>query len=353
MTARAAFGCSCLFCLVGLSASVGLPSTMTAGALTKRPLDQKVHFDDLQSVKISVPHPSHGQVLVKVAGSSVNPVDWKLIESSYAASWSYPHVFGRDCAGMVVSVGEGVSRLKVGDAVWADNAQAEGCYAEYVALNETIVGLAPSKVTLAEAAVLPLVSLTGLEAFQFAGAPWPAKDKTALVLGGSGGTGHVGVQLAKALGASKVITTCGTDHVEFCSMNGADQVIDYHKADWHTVIPARSVDVIYDTVALSGTGNLAYDVLRDGGHFITLLTQGLADSATAAKRPSVKQEFFLTDSSSYRNLDILKELVDAGKLRGHIEATFSLDRVAGAFNHSMGGHTAGKVSVVPATSIIV
>merc|ERR1712217_405982 len=125
-----------------------------------------------------------------------------------------------------------------------DNSQKEGSLAQYVSVDESIVGHAPTKISLQEAATLPLVALTGLEAFTFAKAPWTSAP-TVVVLGGSGGTGHTGIQLAKALGAKKVISTCGTEHVAFCESLGADVVIDYHKDDWHTVIAANSVDVVY------------------------------------------------------------------------------------------------------------
>merc|ERR1712232_883513 len=131
-------------------------------------------------------------------------------------------------------------------------------------------------------------------------------------------------------------------------------VIDYHKADWHTVIPAKSVDVVYDTVAIKGTGDLAYDVLKDGGAFVTLLSDAVASSATAKKRPSIKQESFLLSNIQTSYLNTLKDFVDAGKLNVQIDNTFALSGVAKAVNSSMGGHTAGNISVVPsATEIVV
>jgi NADPH2:quinone reductase len=329
-----------------------VPSTMKAGALTKKPWDMKVHLADIKEVQVSVPVPKSGQVLIEVHGSSVNPVDWKLIESPYSLSWSYPHVFGRDFAGKVVAVGEDVTHLKVGDSVWGDNSQNEGSYAEYVAVDQSIVGMAPSQISLAEAGTLPLVALTGLEAFHFAQAPWQS-GKIVVVLGGSGGTGHTGIQLAKALGASEVIATCGTPHVDFCKSQGADQVIDYHKTDWQDVIAPKSVDVVYDTVAIRGTGDLAFDVLKDEGFFVTLLPDALASKATASKRPSIKQENFMLSQIQTSYLDTLKTFADAGKLRGHIDKTFSISEIAAAFNESMGGHTTGKVSVVPRTTPLV
>lgn len=331
----------------------GADSQMRAGALVKMPIDGKVHIEDLQEVEVPVPDsPVKTQVRVQVAGSSVNPVDWKLIKSDYVKQWSYPHVFGRDCAGTVVEVGPDVTRLKVGDAVWADNSHPEGCYAEYVLLEEAITGLAPTAVPLAHSAVLPLVALTGKQALNFGGLP-AATLSSIVVLGGSGGVGHVTLQIARAWAPdAKIATTCGTRNVDFCKKMGADTVIDYHEANWQDVVPALSADIIFDTVGIPGTAELAYKLLRDGGSFVTI-AGALAPDATAKSRPSVKQHFFLTDSSDYRQLDALKELVDAGKLQPVIGRTFSTAEIAACFNYSMADHSVGKNLVVPSSSVTV
>jgi len=327
--------------------------TMRAGALVKMPMDGHVHLEDLQEVEVPAPgSPSATQVRVQVAGSSVNPVDWKLIKSDRAKQWSYPHVFGRDCAGTVLEVGSGVSRLKVGDAVWADSAHPEGCYGEIVLLEEAITGLAPTTVPLAQAALLPLVALTAKQAFEFGGLP-DATVSTIVVLGGSGGVGHVALQIARAWApAAHIVTTCGTSNLDFCSEMGADTVVDYHTQEWQDVVPALSADIIFDTVGATNAAELAYQVLKDGGSFVTI-AGALASDATAASRPSVNQEFFLTDSSDYRQLDTLKELVDAGKLRPILDETFSFSEIAACFDHSINGHSTGKVSVVPSSTVTV
>jgi len=326
-------------------------STMRAGALVKMPTDGHVHLEDLREVEVPAPgSPSATQVRIQVAGSSVNPVDWKLIKGDYAKHWSYPHVFGRDCSGTVLEVGSGVSRLKVGDAVWADNAHPEGCYGEIVLLEEAITGLAPTKVPLVQAALLPLVSLTAKQAFNFGGLP-DASVSTIVVLGGSGGVGHVALQIARAWAPdARIVTTCGTSHVDFCAEMGADTVVDYHTQEWQDVV--SQADIVFDTVGATNAAELAYQVLKDGGSFVTI-AGALASDATAASRPSVKQEFFLTDSSDYRQLDELKELVDAGKLWPVLDQTFSISEIAACFDHSINGHSTGKVSVVPSSTVTV
>jgi len=312
-----------------------------------------VHLEDLQEVDVPAPGaPAATQVRVQVAGSSVNPVDWKMIKGDRAKQWSYPHVFGSDCAGTVLEVGSGVSRLKVGDAVWADNVRAGGCYGEIVLLEEAKTGLAPTTVPLVEAAVLPLVALTAKQAMNLGGLP-DATVSSIVVLGGSGGVGHVALQIARAWAPdARIATTCGTQNLKFCAEMGADTVIDYHTDNWQDVVPALSADIIFDTVGVPGTAELAYKILKDKGSFMTI-AGGLASDATAASRPSVKQNFFLTDSSDYRQLDTLKELVDAGKLRPILDETFSISEIAACFNYSIAGRTVGKVSVVPSLALTV
>lgn len=121
----------------------------------------------------------------------------------------------------------------------------------------------PQSLSVAEAAALPLVALTGAEGLQWAGAPWK-EPKTVLLLAGGGGTGHTGIQLAKAYGAARVITTCEPEQAALLKELGADQTIDYHTANWYDVLQPGTVDVIYDCVALAGSGEHAYDILATG-----------------------------------------------------------------------------------------
>jgi len=173
--------------------------------------------------------------LVRANASSVNPVDWKILEcgdgggggggggeppatggsggvTGEALPTSFPSPTGWDLAGTVVAVGPGCTRLQPGDRVWADLAPTFGAYAQFVVANESQLGLAPASIPLADAATLPLVGMTTLASYGVTdprgvpAATWRAKPAT-LVLGGTGGCGSVGIQLANALGASAVFAT--------------------------------------------------------------------------------------------------------------------------------------------------
>ena len=204
---------------------------------------------------------------------------------------SFPAVIGMDVAGTVEALGSACHRLHPGDAVWADMALHLGAYAEFVVAKEVNLGLAPTgagKLSLQEAATLPLVSMTGLAALKAAGAPWKSKNATVVVLGASGGCGSAGVQMARAFGASRVVgtTLSGTANDAFVRSLGVDEVIDDDKTDWAKQLGADSVDVVYDTVGASGGAERAMSVLRTGGAFVTI-------AGDLAKKPKagVKQQF--------------------------------------------------------------
>jgi len=329
-----------LLCLWTVSAQ----EKIRASVVVSPTVDKHIHLERIATVDLPRPGLAEGVALVQVAASSVNPCNWKFPFLAPDPSWTYPKVLLNDFAGEVVEVGSGTAcrRLSRGDRVWG---MADGAAAEVVAVPCSNVGSAPSTLSLAEAAVLPLVALTGLQGFRWAGGHDFIVGKTVLVLGGSGGTGHTGIQLAKAFGASKVITTCSSGNIDFVKSMGADEVIDYHSQRWYDVIPERSVDLVYDTVCQDATGDLAYPLLRDGGRFVTLLPGALASSAKASTRPDVRQTFYMLNQTSWEDLDVLHGFAAAGKLRGKISKTYPLDSMRDAFAESIAGHVIGKLAV--------
>mmetsp|Transcript_65018 Transcript_65018/g.89874 ORF Transcript_65018/g.89874 Transcript_65018/m.89874 type:complete len:179 (-) Transcript_65018:54-590(-) len=174
-----------------------------------------------------------------------------------------------------------------------------------------------------------------------AGAPWD-NAPTVLILGGSGGVGHVAIQIARAMGAGKVITTCSPRNFEFVTSLGADETIDYHTMDfWSDEAGLKdSVDFVLDAVGEPGTGNNAMQVLKDNGHYLTLLGK----LATPPK-PTVSQAMCSVSETGTEQLDTLKGLVDEGKLKILIEHTYTMDDVEQAMEASKDGHTTGKIAI--------
>mmetsp|Transcript_66756 Transcript_66756/g.118114 ORF Transcript_66756/g.118114 Transcript_66756/m.118114 type:complete len:362 (-) Transcript_66756:209-1294(-) len=341
-----------LLCLAsGLAAT---PSEMRAAVLTSRPWDLKFHLDKLAVIEKAVPSPGHGEILVKVLASNINPVDHKIVQMA-GMLWTYPHQLGFDLAGVVVEIGPGCSkRLQVGDEVWASDtplssmATTGGTFAEYAAVQEDWLGLKPKSLSMLEAGSMPMVALTGYDSLLWAaGGKQFAESTTVLILGGTGGTGHLGIQLAKAMGAGKVITTCSGSHAAFVKSLGADEVIDYHRENYYEILPSKSVDVVYDCVGQSGTGDHAYGLLKDGGRFITLLQDSKASFSTKLKRPDVKEyaPLCVRGCSRFDRIDDVAALVDGRKLKVHIDEIYDIGSIAQAFNHSFAGHTMGKIAV--------
>ena len=163
--------------LLFVTHGTSLPTTMRA--VVARGTADAGNFSQVEYVtNWPVPSFTSSQVLIQVNFSSVNPVDYKIIETGSVAL-GFPHVMGFDVAGTVVAVGASCKRLKVGDQVWADLGKywvlrrgELGAWGEYAAADESQVGLMPSQLTFAEAGSLPLVSLTGYQAYKQMGSPW-------------------------------------------------------------------------------------------------------------------------------------------------------------------------------------
>lgn len=291
--------------------------------------------------------PDSCEVLVAVSHSSVNPAD------TYPSA-PFPQVMGSDLSGTVLQVQDTCKRLKIGDRVWADigavtefggrKGKENGACAPLAVALESQLGHMPKNLDFEEAAALPKVALTGYKAMTwYGGAPYTSNNGTFLLLGGSGGTGTAGIQLAKALGATRIITTCSAEHAEYVKSLGADEVIDYHNANWWEVLAPGSVNAIYDCVGQKGTGNNAMPILAAGGHYVTL-TGELPTSVPEGKHASA----FINSDTNLDNVDLLdalRDLVEAEKLRFTKRKSYDLANVLAAFNESAGGHVDGKLVI--------
>eukprot|EP01062_Namystynia_karyoxenos_P070615 TRINITY_DN65974_c0_g1_i1.p2 TRINITY_DN65974_c0_g1~~TRINITY_DN65974_c0_g1_i1.p2 ORF type:complete len:336 (+),score=149.37 TRINITY_DN65974_c0_g1_i1:80-1087(+) len=291
---------------------------------------------------ISTPKPKQGEVLIRVNASSVNPVDVDLVKLG-----GLEGTLGGDLSGTVVEC-PGCTRLKAGDEVWADidGAKLGGAYADYAIATEKQTGLKPASLDFVSAGTMPLVGLTSLECLKKTGAPWTQKNLTVVVTSGSGGTGFIGIQLAKAYGAATVVSsTSGADNIAFVKAMGADIVTDYKKEDIFDALADDSVDIVYDNYGAKGTADKAMAKIRSGGTYL-LLPGGGGGKISDHPKAGVKQiNFGLTDSSDHAQLDELKALFDQGKLRAHVQHRYSFDQVPAAFTFSASGQVVGKIAI--------
>jgi len=307
---------------------------------------------DFSNVKfindLPVPTPAAGEVLIKIAASSINPVDWKMMENP--GNW--PGVPGFDVAGVIEAVGEGCTRLKPGDAVWADLGKGSfatsvqlGAWAEFAIADESQVGFKPKTLSFEDAASLPLAALTDLQAFNKVGAPWADRQNlTVVITSGSGGTGVIAIQLAKAWGATRVVTSGSPRNFDLLRSLGATDLVDYHESTIWDTLEDDSVDVVYDNFGRPGTADAAMASLKSNGAFIFLPGKGGAVSENP-KEGVLQLDYGLCDPSKHEDLDTLTALADSGKLRAVMPESHMLEDIQDALASSHGGHALGKIGI--------
>lgn len=199
---------------------MSIPSTMRAQLLSAPGGPEAFEFTD-----VTVPPLKPGHVLVRVAATSVNPVDLK-IRQGLPAGPALPGVIGCDVAGVVAAVGEGVSGFREGDEVYgcAGGVKGQGgAMAQYLLADARLLAPKPASLAMREAAALPLVGITAWEAMERTGV---AAGDHVLVQGATGGVGHMGVQIAKARGARVAASVRKPAGVALAKSLGADDVID-------------------------------------------------------------------------------------------------------------------------------
>ena len=207
--------------------------------------------EKLQLTEIADPVVKENDVLVQIHAAGVNLLDSKIRNGEFKMILPYktPFTLGHDVAGIVTEVGSRVSKFKVGDAVYARPADYRiGTFAEFISIHENDVAMKPEKLSMEEAASIPLVGLTAWQALVEKAKI--KKGQKVFIQAGSGGVGTFAIQLAKHLGAT-VATTTSAANIELVKDLGADIIIDYKKEDFETML--KDYDVVLnsqDTKAL-------------------------------------------------------------------------------------------------------
>jgi NADPH:quinone reductase-like Zn-dependent oxidoreductase len=295
-------------------------------------------FGDTKTLKVKEidrPLPGDAEVLVKVHAASVNPVDYKTASGKYPAvtQSQLPLVLGRDISGTVVSCGRQVTGLREGDQVYAMLDRAHGGFAEYVALNANLCVPKPAKLDHAAAAAVPLAAITAWQGL-FDHGQLKAGQRV-LIHGGAGGVGHFAIQFAKERGAN-VSTTGWAADKDFLRLLGADQAVDYKSDRFEEVV--QDVDLVFDLVA-GDTQERSWDVLKDGGALISTLAK---PSETMAREHHARGTNYMAQPNAAELAEI-GQLINAGKVKPYIEATFPIAEAAIALVRLEGRHTQGKI----------
>jgi|SRR6185369_5787894 len=294
----------------------------------------------LQINEVEIPFAQDGQVLVQIYAAGLNPFDYKL-RRGYMKEMIplvLPVTIGGDFAGVITSVGNGVSEFSVGDEVFGQAnvvGGGSGTLAEFVTAKGGSVAKKPESVDFAQAAALPLVGVSAIQALiEHAKLE---KGQKILIHGGSGGIGSLAIQLAKSIGAH-VATTASAEHADFVRHLGADEVIDYKAQDFSTIL--KDFDVVYDTIG-GDTYTKSFTVLKKGGIIVTMAAK---PDAELDKKYDVTTIGQVTKTSTER-LMRLAELVDAGKIKAEIEKMFPLEQAREAFDFFETKHPKGKIVV--------
>jgi NADPH:quinone reductase-like Zn-dependent oxidoreductase len=282
------------------------------------------------------PEPKENEILVRVIAAAVNPVD-SAARSAKSASFfniKLPAIPGYDIAGVVEKTGAKVTKFKTGDPVFAYIALDKGgAYAQYTLATEKEASAKPKSLNYAEAAAVPLVSLTAWQAL--VDTAKLSTGQSVLIHGGSGGVGSFAIQIAKARGA-KVFATASTANQDLLKQLGADVAIDYTKQKFEDV--ANDVDVVLDSV---GKDTLArsYGVVKKGGFIVSLVAR--PDRAELEKH-GIRGSPLSVEPNSDELAEIGK-LIDEKKIKVVVSQTLPLAEAAKAQAQADTHHTRGKI----------
>ncbi|MEU4098669.1 zinc-binding alcohol dehydrogenase family protein [Streptomyces sp. NPDC026673] len=313
--------------------------------------------ESLVDVELPLPEPGPRDVVVRVGAVSVNPVDIKLRPGLPASD--PPRVLGFDAAGVVESVGAEVTTLQAGDEVWyAGDITRPGSNAEFQAVDERLVARKPRSLGFAEAAALPLTTITAWETLFERFALTRGSTGTLLALGGAGGVGSILIQLAKQLTGLRVLASAGRpESARWVTGLGADAVVDHH--DLAATVGAAAPDGVDYVLSPHSAGMIETfaQLVRPGGHITAIdEPEGLDVLPLKARSIAWHWEFMFT-RPMYRTPDMIEhknvlqkvaDLVDDGRVRTTVTTTIEDFSAAGLRRaHGMveSGRTVGKVVV--------
>jgi NADPH:quinone reductase len=298
-------------------------------------------------------------ILVRLHAAGLNPVDYKLRKSGGFYPNRLPLILGCDGAGVVEVVGEAVTRFKVGDEVYFMNGgmggDDQGNYAELTTLHQDYAALKPARLSMVEAATVPLAWLTAWEAL--VDRIHLQAGEIVLIHGGAGGVGYMAVQIAKHLGAVVYTTVGSSAKAEFAASLGADYCINYKEEDFAAAIMnltnGQGVDKVFDVIG-GPVFAASFPTAKIYGHIVTLAEISITpEQAKLAKlrNLTLSYELMLTPmhfkmhQARINQRDMLvnaAKLIDAGQIKIYVDRVFPLKDVGQAHAAVEAGHSMGK-----------
>nr|WP_089966503.1 zinc-dependent alcohol dehydrogenase family protein [Lihuaxuella thermophila] len=302
-----------------------------------------------------------GHVLIRVAASSVNPIDMK-IRSGFvpALAPAFPAVLHGDVAGVIEETGEGVTSFQPGDEVYACAGGFKntpgGALADYMLADARLVAHKPKSLSFREAAALPLVSITAWEALIDRAQIQPGQK--VLIHGAAGGVGHVAIQIAKAKGAQVYTTASSEEKLKIARDLGADVAINYRRQSVREYVDqytdGQGFDVVFDTV---GGANIdrSFEAAKVKGTVVTIATRSTHDLTPMHNKGLTLHAVFmilpiLTGEDVSHHGQILKQIaqwVDEGTLRPLLDSkSYKFSEASLAHKRLESGQAIGKVTLV-------
>jgi NADPH:quinone reductase-like Zn-dependent oxidoreductase len=309
--------------------------------------------DVLQLQELEKPLPKDNEILIKMYATTATTADAMMRQGpSFVGrlftGLSRPKnaIPGTEFAGEIEAVGQDVQRFKIGDRVFGSTGLGSGCYAEYICLPEDgALALKPTNMTFEEAAAIIEGGLTALPFLRDKGKIQSGYQ--VLINGASGSVGTAAVQLARHFEA-EVTGVAGTRNLELVKSLGADQVVDYTKADF--TANGRTYDIIFDAVGKSSFSRSKGALASNGIYLSTvlglpILLQMLRTSMVGGKKAVLTLTGTRPAGEKARDLRFIKELVEAGKLKAVIDRRYPLEQVAEAHRYVDTGHKTGNVVI--------
>jgi NADPH:quinone reductase-like Zn-dependent oxidoreductase len=309
--------------------------------------------DVLQVAEAPQPTPKDNEVLIKIRAVSINAADLHLMRADpfpirFAFGLFKPklQILGADVAGQVETTGKNVAQFKVGDEVFGDlSGVGFGGLAEYVCAPESVLAFKPANLTFEETAALPMASITALQGLRDVG-NIKAGQKV-LIYGASGGVGTFAVQIAKLFGA-EVTAVCSTSKIDQARSLGADHVFDYTRQDFAQITQR------YDLIFIANGNRQLADYERaltptgtyvlSGGAFSQLFQAMLLGPLRSKAGGKSIKTFVAKPNQS--DLNIMKELVESGKVKPAIDKCYPLSEASAAMHYLEEGHARGKIIIM-------
>lgn len=334
-----------------------MPTTMRAAVIERYGDNEQIKL-----ITVSTPKVGAKDILIEVKAASINPLDTRIREGKLkqVLPFEMPLILGNDFAGIVVATGSQTKKFKVGDEVYArSDVMRIGSFAEYTVVDEGNLSLKPKKLTMEQAASLPLVALTAWQIL--VEKAHIKKGQKVLIHGGAGGVGSIAIQLAKHLGAYVATTASKADFLAV-KKYGADKAIDYKTEDFSTLL--KNYDLVLDTKG-GETLDRSFRILKRGGMVASV--NGTPDANMAselglnpviklimtllsfrnnkkAKKLGVRYAFHFMRPSGTQ-LEKLRILFEDGTLRPVVDKVYPFESIKEALTYSESGKAKGKIVV--------